>query len=198
MNLIFTLVFSFIPIWLTSSSDRTAWIRFWTRKVCTIIVPFIVLAFCNARIVFHLQHKRLKSKQQSVALKRQRPSNQQASFRTHNQSIKRRYSEKRGVRVATRTLVMVVGCYLISNSMNTIINIWEYFDSFFLRHQHYYAYLIASDFSVLVNKFIDFQKFQLKILVNNCWMCPSLAYLCDKRRKNPKSHIPSFDSFALL
>ncbi|KAI6170761.1 G-PROTEIN-RECEP-F1-2 domain-containing protein [Aphelenchoides bicaudatus] len=147
---------SYIPIWLTNTKTRTAWARFWLRKICTIILPFIVLAFCNAQIVFHLQRKRLKSKR-ADKLKQQKLSDQQQhlmhrrSLQTcHNMSIKRRYSEKRGVRVATRTLCMVVGCYLVSNSMNTVINIWEYCDSFFLRHEHYYAYLIASDFSVLL------------------------------------------------
>jgi hypothetical protein len=150
-------MFSYVPIWLSSTRDSTGWIRFWTRKICTIILPFIVLAFCNAQIVLHLHRKRRKSKRTECLNQQQKLSDQQRQLTqrrslqtTHNLSIKRRYSEKRGVMVATRTLVMVVGCYLISNSMNTIINIWEYFDSFFLRHQHYYAYLIASDFSVLV------------------------------------------------
>jgi len=45
---------------------------------------------------------------------------------------------------------MVVGCYLISNSMSTAINIWEYLDVRTLRHRHYYAYLIASDVAALL------------------------------------------------
>lgn len=152
--LVNTLFFRLVPIWLTDPSDQTAWLRFWTRKICTIIIPFILLVFCNAHIVLHLQRKRRQSKKQPQLrrLSNQQQIAQRRSFRVNNQpSIKRRYSDKRGVRVATRTLVMVVGCYLISNSMNTIINIWEYFDSVFLRHRHYYGYLIASDISVLVS-----------------------------------------------
>jgi hypothetical protein len=47
-------------------------------------------------------------------------------------------------------ILQVVGCYLISNSMSTILNIWEYFDVKFLRHDNFHAYLIASDIAALV------------------------------------------------
>ncbi|KAI6234871.1 G-PROTEIN-RECEP-F1-2 domain-containing protein [Aphelenchoides fujianensis] len=150
-----------IPIWLTNASDKTAAFRFWTRKVCTIILPFLLLAFCNAHIVLHLrrkrkQHEKAAPAQQPPTLQQQgrqliqqrSTSSQQAGGR--RQSIKRRYSEKKGVRIATRTLVMVVGCYLISNVCSFGMNVWEYFDMHLLRYEHYYSYLLASDVSVLL------------------------------------------------
>ncbi|CAD5232687.1 unnamed protein product [Bursaphelenchus xylophilus] len=165
------------PIWLDemelgSTFNWAAW-RFWMRKVFTIILPFIVLAFCNAHIVLHLRRKRRKSEKQHFThppptigvtvtrypLKKFMRNSQRTisqtdsgkSFKSRGSYIMRqRYSEKRGVRVATRTLVMVVGCYLISNSVSTILNIWEYFDSLFFRYDHYYFYLVASDLAALL------------------------------------------------
>ena len=58
-----------------------------------------------------------------------------------------------GIRVATQTLVMVVGCYLIANSLATVLQVWEFFDGDFLRRKHAYGYLIASDLAALVRVF---------------------------------------------
>ncbi|CAD5224075.1 unnamed protein product [Bursaphelenchus okinawaensis] len=165
------------PIWLDeveigAALDWPVW-RFWIRKVFTIILPFLILAFCNAHIVLHLRRKRRKSERQHFTgppptigvtvtrypLKKKLRTSQRTvsqsestrSFKSRGSYImKQRYSEKRGVRVATRTLVMVVGCYLISNSVSTIINIWEYLDSTFFRYDHYYFYLVASDLAGLL------------------------------------------------
>ncbi|KAE9550966.1 hypothetical protein FO519_005827 [Halicephalobus sp. NKZ332] len=152
---------SLIPIWLT---DRSSWksTRFWIRKVFTIILPFLILAYCNLHIVLHL--KKRKRKFEQVVTQSQRiaiAAGKGAFRRSLNKNLenmenfdpgfsKKKYSEKRGVRVATRTLAMVVGCYLISNTATTIINIWEYFDLDFWRYRHYYAYLVASDLAALL------------------------------------------------
>nr|CAD2208714.1 unnamed protein product [Meloidogyne enterolobii] len=57
---------------------------------------------------------------------------------------------KIGVRIATRTLVMVVGCYLISNSLSTALNIWEYFDLKLLRQNNFHIYLMITDIAALL------------------------------------------------
>ena len=57
----------------------------------------------------------------------------------------------RGVRTATRTLVMVVGCYFIPNFAATLVNLWEYFVPQALGRTHYYAYLLAVDTAYLVS-----------------------------------------------
>lgn len=147
---------SLIPIWIRTNDHWQA-ARFWIRKFFTIIVPFFVLAFCNLYIVLHLKKRKRKFDQiitqsQRIAAAAAANGVLRRSVRpSANLSFKKRYSEKKGVRVATRTLAMVVGCYLISNTTTTIINIWEYFDPYFFRYEHYYNYLIASDLAALVS-----------------------------------------------
>uniref|UniRef100_A0A1I7XZT9 G_PROTEIN_RECEP_F1_2 domain-containing protein n=1 Tax=Steinernema glaseri TaxID=37863 RepID=A0A1I7XZT9_9BILA len=135
---------SVIPVWIHSDSFWQS-VRFWIRKIFTIIVPFFVLAYCNICIVSQLRKGQRESVKKSLRKSRR--------GRYNSGSVKRRYNEKKGVRIATKTLVMVVGCYLFSNSLTTVINIWEFFDSDFLRYDHYYAYLLWSDFASLVGFF---------------------------------------------
>ena len=147
---------SLIPIWLTDESISKS-LRFWIRKIFTIILPFIILAYCNLHIVLHLKKRKRKFEQvvtqsQKIAIAAGNGAFRR-SFKNNfeNGSLNKKYSEKKGVRVATRTLAMVVGCYLISNTATTIINIWEYFDLKFWRYNHYYEYLVASDLAALVS-----------------------------------------------
>ncbi|TKR60612.1 hypothetical protein L596_027835 [Steinernema carpocapsae] len=132
---------SVIPVWIHAESVGQS-IRFWIRKVFTIIFPFLILAYCNIRIVTQLRHGQRESAKKSLRKSRR--------SRYNSGSVKRRYNEKKGVRIATRTLVMVVGCYLFSNSLTTVINIWEFFDAEFLRYANYYSYLLCSDFASLL------------------------------------------------
>ncbi|KAK0410822.1 hypothetical protein QR680_005345 [Steinernema hermaphroditum] len=132
---------SVIPIWIHTGSFWQS-LRFWFRKVFTVIVPFLILAYCNIRIVSQLRRGQRESVKKSLRKSRR--------GRYNSGSVKRRYNEKKGVRIATRTLVMVVGCYLFSNSLTTVINIWEFFDADFLRYDHYYGYLLCSDFASLL------------------------------------------------
>ncbi|VDK30512.1 unnamed protein product [Anisakis simplex] len=48
-------------------------------------------------------------------------------------------------------MVMVVGCYLLSNSVTTIINVWEFVDGETFKYKNFYAYLYASDIAALVS-----------------------------------------------
>uniref|UniRef100_A0A7E4UW99 G_PROTEIN_RECEP_F1_2 domain-containing protein n=1 Tax=Panagrellus redivivus TaxID=6233 RepID=A0A7E4UW99_PANRE len=153
---------SFIPVWIQTGTAVQA-TRFWIRRIFTIIVPFFVLTFCNIHIVMHLRKRRRKFDQIITQTQRiatatttngaalaMRKSSRPASASKKTSSFKKRYNEKTGVRVATRTLAMVVGCYLISNTATTVINIWEYFDVGFVRYVHYYKYLVASDLAALL------------------------------------------------
>uniref|UniRef100_A0A915E6Q1 G-protein coupled receptors family 1 profile domain-containing protein n=1 Tax=Ditylenchus dipsaci TaxID=166011 RepID=A0A915E6Q1_9BILA len=164
-----------VPVWKTG---QQGW-RFWLRKLLTIILPFLLLLYCNFYIVvkLRLQNRNYayssllkqrsngcecrKSQKPCKNVNRNTEKNTEAKMPkpcalkscvrpTVTQFLPKPYQEKRGVRVATRTLVMVVGCYLIANSTTTLLNIWEYFDRSFLRHQHYYAYLIGSDLAALL------------------------------------------------
>uniref|UniRef100_A0A914DXX5 G-protein coupled receptors family 1 profile domain-containing protein n=1 Tax=Acrobeloides nanus TaxID=290746 RepID=A0A914DXX5_9BILA len=141
---------SIVPIWIENSTCLVT-LRLVIRKCFTIFLPFFILAYCNLNIVLNLKKKSkdLLSKR-ATSFRRQNQNRGSVKKAQRTGSIKRVYTEKRGVRVATRTLVMVVGCYLISNFMTTIINIWEYFDKQTLRYEHYYEYLIASDIAYLL------------------------------------------------
>ncbi|CAJ0939413.1 unnamed protein product, partial [Mesorhabditis belari] len=117
--------------------------RFWSRKIFTVLVPFISLIYCNARIVIQLREKHEETREQSM----KKRSLRGALLTTG--SIRKHYNEKKGVRVATRTLLLVVGCYLISNLISTIVNFWLFFDPVTLE-SNYYLYLVISDFSTLL------------------------------------------------
>ncbi|VDM38427.1 unnamed protein product [Toxocara canis] len=122
-------------------------IRFWMRKLFTIIFPFIVLAFCNWQIVVQLRQRRSAWKN---SIRREIMRRSMRKKGTSAASDRKRYMERKGVRIATRTLVMVVGCYLISNLTTTVISTWEFLDGSTLRYEHFYAYLIASDIAALL------------------------------------------------
>ncbi|CAK5039999.1 unnamed protein product [Meloidogyne enterolobii] len=193
-------------------------LRFWTRNILSVILPFIVLAYCNLCIVQVLRRRRrkktmdystsinsLNDNQQNlipsfnnnkkiINIDSQSPALCKNKFIGCSRSTKQRITlfkcayaplildlrnkqnkklEERlpsensnnetnknsplpvdngkiGVRIATRTLVMVVGCYLISNSLSTALNIWEYFDLKLLRQNNFHIYLMITDIAALL------------------------------------------------
>ncbi|KHN74253.1 hypothetical protein Tcan_17892 [Toxocara canis] len=137
---------SILTIWVSSGYAGDI-IRFWMRKLFTIIFPFIVLAFCNWQIVVQLRQRRSAWKN---SIRREIMRRSMRKKGTSAASDRKRYMERKGVRIATRTLVMVVGCYLISNLTTTVISTWEFLDGSTLRYEHFYAYLIASDIAALL------------------------------------------------
>ncbi|CAJ0582542.1 unnamed protein product, partial [Mesorhabditis spiculigera] len=132
----------YIPVWVSVNTHWDA-MRFWTRKVFTVLVPFILLIYCNVRIVLELRQRREETREQSLKKRSIRgPLLTTGSIRKH-------YNEKKGVRVATRTLLLVVGCYLLSNLVSTVVNFWQFFDPVTLE-SNYHFYLIISDVSTLL------------------------------------------------
>uniref|UniRef100_A0A915P9J0 G-protein coupled receptors family 1 profile domain-containing protein n=1 Tax=Meloidogyne floridensis TaxID=298350 RepID=A0A915P9J0_9BILA len=193
-------------------------LRFWTRNILSVILPFIVLAYCNLCIVQVLRRRRRKKtmadystsinslndnqqilipsfnnnkritngNNQSPALCKNKfigcsPTKQRITLfkcayaplildlknkqnkkleehlpseNSNNETNKNSPlpvdNGKIGVRIATRTLVMVVGCYLISNSLSTALNIWEYFDLKLLRQNNFHIYLMITDIAALL------------------------------------------------
>ncbi|CAI4224824.1 unnamed protein product [Auanema sp. JU1783] len=134
----------YIPIQNSIVDDFSAY-RFWGRKSITVIIPFIMLIYCNVRIVSQLKIRRREEYEQSIKKRSLRGSVTSASIRKH-------YNDKKGVRVATRTLVLVVGCYLFSNSLSTIVNFWEY-SNLKTVEINYYSFLILSDVALLLTIF---------------------------------------------
>ncbi|VDN60869.1 unnamed protein product [Dracunculus medinensis] len=81
--------------------------RFWFRNIVTILFPFFILMYLNARIVNQLR--------ENVNIGENIADN-----------MKQR---KARIRAATRTLVLVVCTYLLANMLNVIITIWEHTDA---------------------------------------------------------------------
>uniref|UniRef100_A0A7I4YQV5 G_PROTEIN_RECEP_F1_2 domain-containing protein n=1 Tax=Haemonchus contortus TaxID=6289 RepID=A0A7I4YQV5_HAECO len=134
----------YVPI-LADQVDGLAGIRYWGRKVSTVIVPFIVLICCNCLIVMELRSKQRESQQKSIKKRSGRIGVTISSIRQH-------YREKRGVRTATKTLVLVVGCFLLSNLVSIVIGFWGYLPSR-VTNSNYYGFLIVSDIASLLTVF---------------------------------------------
>ncbi|KAE9550993.1 hypothetical protein FO519_005779 [Halicephalobus sp. NKZ332] len=95
--------------------------RLWYRNIATVFFPFFVLAFFNIKIVIALRHN---------------PKESTAGMKNGELVI----SPKQRSRNATRTMICVVSCYLISNIINVLVTFLEHFDKKLLEsHQKEYA-----------------------------------------------------------
>ncbi|CAB3397964.1 unnamed protein product [Caenorhabditis bovis] len=94
------------------------------RTIFTILIPFFLLALINGRIVVVLSRNEYKFLQS-----------------TKLSDAKR----KTAVRNATRTLVLCVFTYLLSNVLNVIIILWEYIDIEMLTVDFETFYMFAVD-----------------------------------------------------
>ncbi|KAF8376395.1 hypothetical protein PRIPAC_82824 [Pristionchus pacificus] len=108
---------------------HTIW-RFWYRNFVTIFAPFFILTFLNIRIVVTLQSTTANGGvfahlAGNLALEQSR--------------------RKASARAATRTMVAVTCCYLISNIVNVILTIWEHVDKQTLFNDYLNFYAIAVD-----------------------------------------------------
>ncbi len=91
---------------------RYIWM-FWTRNILTVFFPFVFLIYMNFSIVRVLQRQSLDFR---AAI---------ASF-----GVAKQYTDdnKAQIQNATRMLVMIVSSYLLSNSVNVTLTIWEHID----------------------------------------------------------------------
>ncbi|VDM37540.1 unnamed protein product [Toxocara canis] len=112
--------------------------RFWTRKIMTVFLPFFVLAYCNAAIVYNLQkserNQMVKALILSVAL---------------GQGVESVRFKSR-LKTATRMLIMVVTCYLCANIIDVFIAAWEHIDGASLM-QFGEFYTVATDVASLLS-----------------------------------------------
>ncbi|EYB89471.1 hypothetical protein Y032_0231g2997 [Ancylostoma ceylanicum] len=134
----------YVPV-LANYLGSFAAVRYWGRKISTVIVPFFILIYCNYRIVLLLRQKQKQTQQQSMKKRSMRGSLTSSSIRHY-------YREKRGVRTATKTLVLVVGCYLLSNFVSILLGFWEYLAPSEII-KYYYGYLVVSDIASLLTVF---------------------------------------------
>ncbi|KAE9551771.1 hypothetical protein FO519_005008 [Halicephalobus sp. NKZ332] len=111
--------------------------RFWIRRISTIFVPFFVLAYCNAMIVYSLQENQRNKMVKTLIL-----------YMTmgHNGEIVRLRSR---VRAATRMLIIVVSCYLFANIIDVVIAFLEYTVPEALSNTVFYT--VTTDFSSLLS-----------------------------------------------
>uniref|UniRef100_A0A7E4ZSD3 G_PROTEIN_RECEP_F1_2 domain-containing protein n=1 Tax=Panagrellus redivivus TaxID=6233 RepID=A0A7E4ZSD3_PANRE len=109
------------------TSYHTVW-RFWYRNFVTIFFPFFMLAYYNIRIVKALSHQQ---KQSCVDLL--------------NNSLEQT-KRKKTTRSATRTMILVVCCYLVSNIINVLLTVWEHVDKTSLAEKYDSFYALALDF----------------------------------------------------
>ncbi|VDM36790.1 unnamed protein product [Toxocara canis] len=98
--------------------------RLWFRNVVTILLPFFLLAFMNARTAITLHTS------QFILQDMQKLSEAQRKSR---------------VRAATRSLLFVVFTYLLSNILNVIVTIWEYIDIESLQTRFIAFYIYSVD-----------------------------------------------------
>uniref|UniRef100_A0A1I7VGD1 G_PROTEIN_RECEP_F1_2 domain-containing protein n=2 Tax=Loa loa TaxID=7209 RepID=A0A1I7VGD1_LOALO len=111
--------------------------RFWTRRIATVFLPFFVLLYCNAAIVINLRKNNRENTIRILIL--------YCIFGISMASCKLRNRLK----AATRSLIMVVTCYLCSNIIDVIIAAWEYLDNAsLLQLEEFYS--IATDVSSLL------------------------------------------------
>uniref|UniRef100_A0A1I7YLS0 G_PROTEIN_RECEP_F1_2 domain-containing protein n=1 Tax=Steinernema glaseri TaxID=37863 RepID=A0A1I7YLS0_9BILA len=112
--------------------------RFWARRIFTIFLPFFVLAYCNAAIVYSVQKSEKDRMVKTLILY------VTVGSKGHVGRVKSR------VRAATRMLVMVVACYLCANILDVFVATWEYIDGdSLLEHAGFYA--IVTDVSSLLS-----------------------------------------------
>ncbi|EPB74324.1 hypothetical protein ANCCEY_06597 [Ancylostoma ceylanicum] len=96
------------------------------RNLATIIAPFFILAYFNIRIVKALtKHTKMTVCQLA------------------GNALVEKAKRKATARAATRTLVMVVCCYLISNIISVALTIWEHLDrDTLMEYVNFYAIAI--------------------------------------------------------
>ncbi|CEF71324.1 G protein-coupled receptor, rhodopsin-like family and GPCR, rhodopsin-like, 7TM domain-containing protein [Strongyloides ratti] len=113
--------------------------RVWCRNIATVFLPFFALAYLNARIVRALAKQQRLDYCADLIL---------ANSKNHPDKEKSR--RKILTRSATRTLVLVVITYLISNVVNVILTVGEYVNKLQLQTYYTDAYFILLDASSLL------------------------------------------------
>jgi len=107
----------------TNRTYNLVW-RLWFRSIVTVLLPFFLLFFINAKIVYVLK------KSAFAKILHEKLSEVQRKSR---------------VRAATRTLLLLAFTYLFSNIFNVIFTIWEYIDMKSLSQDFYGLYTFGVD-----------------------------------------------------
>uniref|UniRef100_A0A7I4YRL2 G_PROTEIN_RECEP_F1_2 domain-containing protein n=1 Tax=Haemonchus contortus TaxID=6289 RepID=A0A7I4YRL2_HAECO len=128
------------PDFVFNTPYNVVW-RFWYRNFVTVFAPFFILAYFNIRIVKALtKHTKL-----TVCQLAGNALLEQAKRKMSENPILDPVKRKANARSATRTLVMVVCCYLVSNIISVALTIWEHLDKESLLTHYSNMYAIAVD-----------------------------------------------------
>ncbi|EYC20470.1 hypothetical protein Y032_0022g640 [Ancylostoma ceylanicum] len=126
------------PDFVINTPYNVVW-RFWYRNLATIIAPFFILAYFNIRIVKALT----KHTKMTVCQLAGNALVEKAKRKMSENPILDPVKRKATARAATRTLVMVVCCYLISNIISVALTIWEHLDrDTLMEYVNFYAIAI--------------------------------------------------------
>lgn len=98
--------------------------RFYFRNIFTILAPFFILLLVNCLLLFQLREHVLKSKTDH-----------------DKQNVK---EKKARIRATTKSVVIIVCTYLMSNLLSVIITIWEYIDSASIFSEDWLAFYVLS------------------------------------------------------
>ena len=157
---------------------HTYW-RFWYRNFVTIFFPFFMLAYFNIRIVKALSHQQKQSCADLI-----------------NNTIEQS-KRKKTTRSATRTMILVVCCYLISNIMNVLLTIWEHVDKTSLAEK-YDRFDEEKFIEEMFFKWVEFQLLRISIgfcfTRNKSFMCLPSSNLSGMPSSNTKGVLLYFEA----
>uniref|UniRef100_A0A8R1HID1 G_PROTEIN_RECEP_F1_2 domain-containing protein n=3 Tax=Caenorhabditis japonica TaxID=281687 RepID=A0A8R1HID1_CAEJA len=99
--------------------------RFYFRNIFTVLAPFFILFFVNCLLLYRLQEHVKKSK--------------------FGDQDKQNVKEKKArIRATTKSVVIIVCTYLMSNLLSVVITIWEYIDSASIFSPDWIAFYVLS------------------------------------------------------
>ncbi|GMT10878.1 hypothetical protein PFISCL1PPCAC_2175, partial [Pristionchus fissidentatus] len=114
------------PSSLMSELLYKKYFRFHFRTISTIIAPFFFLLLLTSSLVWRLN----------------KPIREKNGQMLDVQHVKQK---KARIRAATRTLVILISTYLMSNFLGVIVSLWEYVDVNALYTRFIYFYVISVD-----------------------------------------------------
>ncbi|ETN78032.1 hypothetical protein NECAME_02991, partial [Necator americanus] len=131
------------------------------RNIFTILAPFFILLYLNAGLIYRLQ-------EHSNSLKT-------TSQNQDKQSVKQK---KARIRAATRTLVIVVCTYLMSNLLSVVITIWEYLDAQTLIQKYLSFYVMSVDSISLLTIVASFLRLPIYVTCQPLLRKEMIQFIC--------------------
>uniref|UniRef100_A0A914W2X6 G-protein coupled receptors family 1 profile domain-containing protein n=1 Tax=Plectus sambesii TaxID=2011161 RepID=A0A914W2X6_9BILA len=149
------------------SQPLYAFYRFYIRNILTVVLPFIILAVCNAVIVYRLKKRTTSAVINDDKAVCHMPMIQRQTERINNhRTAVRKQDSAVALQSATRMLVLIVLSYLVARSLDVVITVWEYIDDESLLAQDEF-YTIAVDLISLLTVFSSAFRLPIYSLCND-------------------------------